>query len=274
MDIDSLIIKTKKEVFSNSAGIYGSKRRGEGYDFLELEEYDYTSDAKKIDWLISAKMQKPYVKVTQDEKRRNIVAVFLLSGSLFFGSGRLKIETLLEAFSILGFSAFRGGDIFRGGYILEKEIFLSLPYLDLFLLQEDIKRISKISLLGKRGEFGRLNDLFYMIKEKSFVVFLGDFSYEIDLSLFAAKHEVLAVVARDGVERGSRMDEEVELVDNESLREGSYLLNDFSLRKYGERMDERLWRNYEAFGKVGIDYLEIFDYDRVFLKLYNYFLGK
>ncbi len=46
--------------------------KGEGYDFVELREYEDGEDIKKIDWIISAKMQKPYVKVFHSQRELNI----------------------------------------------------------------------------------------------------------------------------------------------------------------------------------------------------------
>ncbi|WP_187647031.1 DUF58 domain-containing protein [Nitrosophilus labii] len=274
MDIETLIIKTKKEVFSNSVGVYSTNVSGEGYDFLELKEYDFESDAKKIDWLISAKMQKPYVRVNQEEKRRNIVAVFLLSGSLFFGSKRLKIETLLEAFAILGFSSIKSGDIFRSGYILQNSIKLSLPYKNIFNVEEELYNIDSIELVGLKPAFNSINELFYAIKEKSFVIFLGDFLYDIDLTLFSQKHEILAIVARDSIEKGINRGDEAELVDNENFKNISYMLNSKNLKKYGKNIEKELQKNYIKFRENGIGFIEIFDNDEIFIKLQHYFLGK
>jgi len=274
MDIKTLIIKTKKEVFSNSVGAYSTNIGGEGYDFLELKEYDFESDAKKIDWLISAKMQKPYVRINLEEKRRNIVAVFLLSGSLFFGSKRLKIETLLEAFAILGFSSVKSGDIFRSGYILQNSIKLSLPYKNIFNVEEELYNIASIELVGIKPAFDSLNELFYAIKEKSFVIFLGDFLYDIDFKLFSKKHEILAIVARDSIEKGIEKGIETELLDNENLKNKSYMLNSKNLKKYGKNIEKELQKNYIKFREFGIDFIEIFDNDNIFIKLQHYFLGR
>jgi len=57
-NIKQLLIKTKKAVFSQQIGNNTSKIKGEGYDFVELREYEDGEDIRKIDWTISAKMQK------------------------------------------------------------------------------------------------------------------------------------------------------------------------------------------------------------------------
>ena len=69
--LKKILIKTKKQVFSEIIGNNSTKIKGEGYDFCELKEYEYGEDVKNIDWVISAKMQKPYVKVFYAQKELN-----------------------------------------------------------------------------------------------------------------------------------------------------------------------------------------------------------
>ncbi|XPV54901.1 MAG: DUF58 domain-containing protein [Halarcobacter ebronensis] len=60
-------------MFSENIGNNSSSLlKGEGYDFLELKEYEYGEDVKNIDWVISAKLKKPYVKVFHAQRELNI----------------------------------------------------------------------------------------------------------------------------------------------------------------------------------------------------------
>ena len=269
MDLNRLIIKTKKDIFSKSSGLFSANIAGEGYDFYELKEYDLNSDARKIDWLISAKMQKPYVRVYQEEKLRNIVIVFLLNGSLFFGTKRLKLNTLIETFLLLGFSAIKEG---------EKLTAISnnnLKYIKNFFDLEDFaKNIEKKNIIGLKPDFKDINELFYKIREKSLIIFLGDFLYEIDLSLFAKKHEVIAFIARDSIEKGLDRGFEFESVDNETLKKSSWNLSGSDFKSYGKNIEKVLERNYIDFRKNGIDFLELFDIDDLYLKLSRFFIGR
>ena len=84
--IEPLIIKTKKQLFSTQAGIFSSPAGGEGFDFLEMREYAYGEDARRIDWIVSAKAGKPYVRLYQEERSRTLALVPLLCDTLHFGS--------------------------------------------------------------------------------------------------------------------------------------------------------------------------------------------
>lgn len=265
--IESLVIKTKKDIFSRSSGVFSSNISGEGYDFLEMREYTFADDAKKIDWLVSAKMQKPYMRVYQEEKLRNIVIIFLLGGSLFFGSKRLKIETLLEAFLLLGFSAVKNSEpvrVFADGMEVCK---------NLFEVEKKAKEIAKTPLVGRMANYD-ITPLFYRIKERSLVILLGDFLEPIDVSLFAKKHEVVAFVARDSIERGMDINIASELVDSETLDEKSALLDNRSLYRYGENIEKALKQNYLHFLHNRVDFLELFDDDEIFGKMQKFFIGR
>lgn len=102
--LKKITIKTRRQIFSEIIGNNSSLLKGEGYDFLELKEYEYGEDVKKIDWVISAKFKKPYVKVFHAQKELNINIVPILNGSVFFGSKKFKQELITEVCSILGYS--------------------------------------------------------------------------------------------------------------------------------------------------------------------------
>jgi uncharacterized protein (DUF58 family) len=87
---DRIIFKTKKAIFTEKIGNNRSKFKGEGYDFAELREYQIGDDIRKIDWNITAKLNQPFIKLFNEERELNIVAVPILSGSTFFGSKVLK----------------------------------------------------------------------------------------------------------------------------------------------------------------------------------------
>ena len=105
-----IIIKAKNIVFDKLQGRHLSPLKGNGLDFKELREYIYGEDTKKIDWKISAKLQKPYVKEFEEEREINIILAILASGSLHFGSYRLKSEVVSEIVAILGYSGVKYSD--------------------------------------------------------------------------------------------------------------------------------------------------------------------
>ena len=85
-----LLIKTKRRLFGQNIGNNISAFRGNGIDFAELKEYSYGDDVRKINWKVTAREQKPYINVFNEERELNIVLAFVLSRSASSSPQRAK----------------------------------------------------------------------------------------------------------------------------------------------------------------------------------------
>ena len=93
------------------AGQYRSVFRGSGIEFEEVREYSPGDDVKSIDWKVSARMGRPYVKLYREERELVVMLLVDMSGSEGFGTTEnLKKETAAEIASILAFNAIRSND--------------------------------------------------------------------------------------------------------------------------------------------------------------------
>lgn len=81
---------------SANHGQYISKYRGQGLDFSEVRRYSETDDVRHIDWRVTARAQKPFVKVYQQEQERPVSLVCDQSQSMFFGSQK-QFKSVLAA---------------------------------------------------------------------------------------------------------------------------------------------------------------------------------
>ena len=107
-----ILIRARRQIVGDRIGNNPSMFRGEGYDFIELREYISGDDTRHIDWNITAKMQRPYVKVFREERELSVVTVAMLGGALHFGQDRFKIESVAETVALVGYSAIGNGDLF------------------------------------------------------------------------------------------------------------------------------------------------------------------
>lgn len=106
-----LEIRTRHLVTDSVTGAYHSSFKGRGMDFEEVREYAIGDDVRTIDWNVSAKMDKPYVKVFREERELTIMLVIDLSASGIFGSvDKSKREYAAEIASVLAFSATQNND--------------------------------------------------------------------------------------------------------------------------------------------------------------------
>ena len=101
-----LEIRTRHLVTDSVSGAYHSSFKGRGMDFEEVREYADGDDVRTIDWNVSAKMDKPYVKVFREERELTMLLLIDLSASGVFGSvDQSKRERAAEIASVLAFSA-------------------------------------------------------------------------------------------------------------------------------------------------------------------------
>lgn len=104
-------IKTKGLSQNIFAGEYHSAFKGRGMTFSEVREYQYGDDVRDIDWNVTARYNKPYVKVYEEERELTVMLVVDLSGSKDFGAvGSAKREMMTEIAATLAFSAIQNND--------------------------------------------------------------------------------------------------------------------------------------------------------------------
>ena len=104
-------IRTRQLVTDSFSGAYHSSFKGRGMDFEEVREYTIGDDVRSIDWNVSAKMDRPFVKVYREERELTLMLLIDLSASGIFGSvEQSKRERAAEIASVLAFSATRNND--------------------------------------------------------------------------------------------------------------------------------------------------------------------
>lgn len=104
-------IKTRGLSRNIFAGEYHSAFKGRGMTFSEVREYQYGDDVRNIDWNVTARFQRPYVKVFEEERELTVMLLIDVSASLDFGSGDcFKRDVMTEMAATLAFSAMQNND--------------------------------------------------------------------------------------------------------------------------------------------------------------------
>jgi len=106
-------IEIKTRGLSNNifAGQYHSAFKGRGMAFSEVREYQYGDDIRDIDWNVTARFHKPYVKVFEEERELTVMLLIDVSGSLEFGTiKQMKKDMVTEIAATLAFSAIQNND--------------------------------------------------------------------------------------------------------------------------------------------------------------------
>lgn len=104
-------IKSRRLSSNIFAGEYHSAFKGKGMSFSEVREYQYGDDVRDIDWNVTARFNRPYVKVYEEERELTVMLLIDVSGSVDFGTQmRTKRELITEIAATLSFSAIQNND--------------------------------------------------------------------------------------------------------------------------------------------------------------------
>ena len=104
-------IKTRGLSSNIFAGQYHTAFKGRGMAFSEVREYQYGDDLRDIDWNVTARFHKPYIKVFEEERELTVMLLVDVSGSLDFGTiKQMKRDMVTEIAATLAFSAIQNND--------------------------------------------------------------------------------------------------------------------------------------------------------------------
>jgi len=273
--LNKIVIRTKRQIFSEMISNNPSIFEGEGFDFSELREYEYGDDVKKIDWNITAKRQKPYIRVFNEERELNIVVVALMDGSLNFGSKEFKVDILAEIVALLGFSAIKNSDRFSFISYCKSGEFIVRGSKNINSINSSLSFIFDSKLIGNRCNYEDLSkELFSMIKKRSIIFVLGDFFQKIDLRLLSKKHEVISIMIRDRLEEELPDLGVVNLCDPSTLNSLRTDLSKDLKREYKKRVLKIDHENFEHFRKNRISFIKIYTHEKPFSKLKKLFIKR
>ncbi|MCK4543915.1 DUF58 domain-containing protein [candidate division WOR-3 bacterium] len=195
-------IKSKKLVNDVFAGEYLSAFKGQGMEFDEVREYSIGDDIRNIDWNVSARYNKLYVKKFREERELNIMLLVDISKSGFFGTyEKAKIDLAAELGAIFSFSAIKNND--KVGLLLftdkiEKFIPLKKGRKHVMAILNAILSFKPESK-GTSIKFA-LEYIGRLLTKKSIIILISDFidkDYEKVLRILNRKHDIVLIYLYD-----------------------------------------------------------------------------
>ena len=201
--VRTIEIKTRKLSANIFAGQYHSAFKGRGMAFSEVREYQFGDDVRDIDWNVTARFHRPYIKVFEEERELTVMLLIDVSGSLDSGTHRqMKSEMVAEIAATLAFSAIQNNDKI-GVVFFSDKIEKYIPPKKgrkhiLYIIREllDFHAESRRTDLNEPLEF-----LSNVMKRRCTVFMLSDFYTRTDflspLTICSRKHDVVAVQVYD-----------------------------------------------------------------------------
>lgn len=272
-------IKTRGLSANIFAGEYHSAFKGRGMAFSEVREYQYGDDIRDIDWNVTARYNKPFIKVFEEERELTVMLLIDVSGSQDFGTrNAIKRDIVTEIAATLAFSAIQNNDKI-GVIFFSDQIEKFIPPKKgrkhiLYIIREliNFQAESRKTDLSVALQF-----LTNVIKKKCTTFMISDFIDESDydnaLTIANRKHDIVALQLFDTLETGLP---DVGLMKVQDFETGKEQWIDTSSKKvrnqFGQWWKDRQKAIRESFNRSGVDNVAVStdqDYVKALLALFK-----
>ena len=276
--VKDLEIKTKGFAEGIASGSYKSKIRGRGIEFSQVREYVFGDDTRNIDWNVTARYNKLFVKEFVEERDLFVYVIYDNSASNDFGYKKSKKDFGLEIAASLIFSAMKNNDNIGLGIFTDKlEVFVPAKKGKRHSLQLIRELLINKPKSKKTDIQTSLKNFHKIIKQRSTIFIISDFiseSFTKPLKYLKNKHDVILVKLSDTTEKkfpeiGYALVEDSEtgeqIIVNTSDKDFQMQYKQFIIEN-----DENLKRESQ---KLNIDMIEVTS-DKPFDKVFNSFFEK
>ena len=261
-------LHTRKALNSTFVGEYKSTFKGTGVEFVDLREYLPGDDIRSIDWKVTARMARPYVKKFVEERELTVILCVDASGSGYFGTrARFKLEQSAQVAATLAFSAVTNNDKVGLLFFTDRVEKFIPPRKG----RQHVMRLVRDILLFRpehrgTGPVAALEFVMRILKHRAIVFVISDFAgpgfepdrLRIPLGIAARRHDLVAIPVVDAAEQELPR---VGLVDLEDAETGEIVTVDTSdarLRDaYRRDAREREARRDRLFRQLGIDSIRL-----------------
>ena len=275
-------LRTRKIINTTFVGEYKSTFKGTGMEFVDVREYLPGDDVRSIDWRVTARMGRPYVKKFVEERELTVILCVDASGSGYFGTrAQFKLEQSAQVAATIAFSAVSNNDKVGLLFFTDRVERFVPPRKG----RQHVMRIVR-DILGfqprHRGTrpVAALEYVMHLLKHRAVVFLVSDFlgpgfdpgTLRIPLGIAARRHDLVAIPITDPAE-----DElpSVGLVDVEDMETGEILTvntSDARLRAgYREHMRGLRARRDRLFRQLDVDSIGLHTHEDFTPRLHQFF---
>jgi uncharacterized protein (DUF58 family) len=261
--IRQIEIYTSRMVDASFAGQYESVFKGRGMEFDEVREYMPGDDIRTIDWNVTARTGRPYIKRFVEEREMTVIFAVDLSASGDFGTvNKAKNELAAEFCAVMAFAAAKNNDKV-GLLIFSDQIELYIPpKKGISHMLRLVRELLYFKMPKRKTDISQALDYLAKVVLKRATVFLVSDFIETDfkkpLSLLNKRHDVIAVSVRDRAEIALPNVGLIEITDAET---GEITLVDTSSRqfrnKYSSTSAERFDNLKTMLRTINVDCINI-----------------
>ena len=275
--IKRIHIKSRRTANTLMAGQYKSVFKGSGIEFEEVRIYCPGDDVKAIDWKVSARLGKPFIKVYKEERESIVMLLIDMSKSQRFGTfSGLKLEKAAEIASVLAFNAIKNNDKVGVIFFTDKVEKYIPPKKGSSHIWHLIKEIFTFTPEKKGTDLACALDFLANVSRKKTVSFIiSDFitdNYIKNLKIVRQRHEIIGVVLYD---KGDFHLPEKGIISMACFETGKILIFDGfdkKTRKYYENQTKKQYNQaLNNLKKSSVDFIEMGTHMSVSNTLSKYF---
>jgi uncharacterized protein (DUF58 family) len=254
-----LELRTRGLVNSLFTGEYRSVFKGQGMEFAEVREYQPGDEVRSIDWNVTARMQRPYVKRYIEERELTVMLAVDLSGSERFGTrSRFKSELASELAAVLAMSAIRNNDRVGAVLFTDRIEHVVPPRKGRRHALRLMRDLLAFEPEGRGTDIaGALEYAGKMLTHKAIIFVVSDFQatdLEQPLKLLAQRHDVVAVTVDDPSEQELPDIGQARFVDPETGFTIDVDTSDTKVRaRFAEAVSEELSTRKRLLRRLAID---------------------
>jgi uncharacterized protein (DUF58 family) len=272
-------IKTRGLSRNVFAGRYHSAFKGRGMAFSEVREYEFGDDTRDIDWNVTARYAKPYIKVFEEERELTVMLLIDVSGSKDFGAhATLKKDMMTEIAATLAFSAIQNNDKIGVIFFSDRVEKFIPPQKGKKHILYIIRELIDFQPTNRKTHIGQvLQYLTHAIKKRCTAFVISDYidrhPYQHALTIAGQKHDMVAIQVFDKRETEIPNVGLMKVKDAESGAESWVDTSSPEVRKiYRNWWQHRQTEMQNAFQKSRVDSVSIRtdeDYVRALMDLFH-----
>jgi uncharacterized protein (DUF58 family) len=272
-------IKTRGLSHNIFAGEYHSAFKGRGMAFSEVREYQFGDDIRDIDWNVTARYARPYVKVFEEERELTVMLMIDVSGSKDFGSVHMmKNEMTTEIAATIAFSAIQNNDKIGVIFFSDKIEKFIPPQKGRKHILYIIRELLNFQPQNRNTDISQsLKYLTNVIKKRCTAFLISDFidegNYSDALTIANRKHDVVAIQVYDRRETELPAVGLIKMKDAETGEERWIDSSSSNIRKmYREWWNRRQDEMNQSFKKCRVDSVSVRtedDYVKSLLALFH-----
>lgn len=256
-------LKTRGLVDALFSGEYRSVFKGQGMEFAEVREYTPGDEVRAIDWNVTARMNRPFVKRYVEERELTIVLALDISGSERFGSvARFKSDMMTEFAAVIALAAVRNNDRVGLIFFTDRIEHVVPPRKGKRHVLRIVRDLLAFEPAGTRTDLRPALEYMQRTLRQHTVIFLvsdfQDAGYDHALKVLGRRHDVVAVTLNDPAEQTLPSVGLARMRDPET---GEYLEVDTTDRAvraaYAEHVSAELAARRRVLRRAGVDEVEL-----------------